>query len=228
MPPGPVQADCYTNTDYEIGKRLFNVYMALIIVHTSSNGRTDDSLVEADRFIDSKAYDFEAALVAIKGLNLDLPRTNKFDDESCEDYIYKILGFVRLSNSREDFVPLLTKLHLQIPTCLADIGISTTAHQQSVLEEMAGRYISPTPTQCSSNANDEPEIWKYTSRLWEDGSNHGVTPNVKESCLSSYPPKFRITISYLGIQASGEGKTKKHAKHIAAKGVCQRLGLQPC
>ncbi|KAL3257031.1 hypothetical protein ABHI18_007145 [Aspergillus niger] len=228
MSPRLVQPDCYTNTDYEIGKRLFNVYMALMIVHTSPNGRTDDSLVEADRFIDSKAYDFEAALVAIKSLNLDLPRTNKFDDESCEDYIYKILGFVRLSDSREDFVPLLTKLHVQIPTCSADTGISTTAYKESVLEETAGRYVSPTPTQCSSNASDEPGIWKYTSRLWEDGSNHGVTPNVDESCLSSYPPKFRITISYRGMQASGEGKTKKLAKHIAAKGVCHQLGLQPC
>ncbi|GIJ92632.1 hypothetical protein Asppvi_001910 [Aspergillus pseudoviridinutans] len=228
MSPRLVQPDCYTNTDYEIGKRLFNVYMALMMVQSSPGGRTGESLVEADRFIESKAFNFEAAMAAIKGLNLDLPRTDIINDESVEDYIYKILGFVRLANNREDFILLLAKLQLQIPTCSADTGISATAYQQSTLEERAGRYISLAPTQCSSNSNQGPEIWKYTSLLWEEAVNHGVTPDIKETCLSSYPPKFRITISCMGAQSSGEGKTKKLAKHIAAKGICQKLGLQPC
>ncbi|GIC94650.1 double-stranded RNA binding motif domain-containing protein [Aspergillus udagawae] len=227
MSPRLEQPDCYSNTDYEIGKRLFNVYMALMMVQSSPEGRTDESLIEADRFIDSKAFNFEAALAAIKGLNLNLPRTDIINDESVEDYIYKILGFVRLANDREDFIPLLTKLQLQIPTCSADTGTSTTAYHRSVLEEKAGRYISLAPTQCS-NPNNDPELWKYTSLLWEKASNHGVTPDIRETCLSNFPPKFRITISCMGAQASGEGKTKKLAKHIAAKGVCQILGLQPC
>lgn len=66
--------------------------------------------------------------------------------------------------------------------------------------------------------------WRYTSMLWEKAQSQGVVPRVTDKSISAYPPKFRVTIEFMGKQGSGTARNKKTAKHIAAKAVCCHLG----
>lgn len=75
----------------------------------------------------------------------------------------------------------------------------------------------------NSSASD-PDDWRYTSTLWEMAQSKGVVPRVTDKFISTYPPKFRVTIEFMGKQGSGTARNKKTAKHIAAKTVCYHLG----
>ncbi|OOF91731.1 hypothetical protein ASPCADRAFT_176225 [Aspergillus carbonarius ITEM 5010] len=227
MSPSFAQSDCYTETDYEIGKRLFDVNLVLKFVQSSPDGRTYESVAQADHFINSKAFNFDQALADIKDSDLDVPRREPIGDETDETCIYKIVGYVRLCSAKW-FVRLMTILSLRIPSGSNHTSRSPTIYPESFSEEPAAHHISPVPTQQPSNPNDDQTAWKYTSLLWEEAQIRGDKPVVKEICLSNYPSLFRVTISYMGTQASGEGRSKRLARHIAAKGVCQTLGLQPC
>ncbi|KAF9887617.1 hypothetical protein FE257_009710 [Aspergillus nanangensis] len=222
-----VQSDCYTKTDYEIGKQLFNIMLALKMIQSSPDGGRDDSFVEATRFIDSKAFDFNNALASMKGLNINIPRASPIDNESVEDCMYKIIGFVRLSGIRDEFVPLITEIYLQLPGILRDTRAPAKVNELSSIEDTAGWDTSTISDQYSVNSDSDGDNWRYTSLLWEKAQVRGMKPNIKETCLSNFPPIFRVTINCMGTEASGEARTKKLAKHLAAKRVCQSLGLKP-
>lgn len=100
------------------------------------------------------------------------------------------------------------------PTGGVDLTVDTLTHR------VEGKHsMSP--------QEPEADMWKYTSRLWEDAQVKGVeAPKVSETCISNFPTKFRVTIRHRGVEASGEGRNKKTARHIAAKRVCQRLNIR--
>ncbi|KAB8071217.1 hypothetical protein BDV29DRAFT_159699 [Aspergillus leporis] len=212
MSPAAVPTDCYTSTDFEIGKRLSSTQMAIQLAVSSPEGRANDGLSQLDRLITT--YDFEGAVAALAKANFDLPRTELIGDETYQDILYKIIGYVRLGDSKDSFPALMYRLPLlEIPSCQTDIAIDAIAQR---LQTARG----------SSPSIPEADNWRYTSLLWEKAQVAGVKPEVTEACISNFPSKFRVTIKCLGAEASGEGRNKKLARHIAAKGVCEILKIR--
>ena len=183
---------------------------------------------KADRLIESKTLSFENALVTIKDLDLNLPRPAPIGDESAEDFVYKVLGFVRLSKNMEGSTLLISVLNLQVLDTADDLKVQTTFEGQFPIEDTPECHVNPTPTHWPVGPKGDSDNWRYTSLLWEEAQARGRRPNIEETCINSFPPMFRVTIECMGTKASGEGRTKKLAKHLAAKHVCKTLGLQPC
>ncbi|KAE8422779.1 hypothetical protein BDV36DRAFT_290950 [Aspergillus pseudocaelatus] len=207
--------DCYTIADFEIGKRLFTTHMALKLVEASPEGRESADLSQLDSLI--TVYDFEEAIAALVKAGLDVPRAELVCDETYQDILYKIIGRIRLGDThlKESFATSMAALPLLgSPTGGVDLMVD------NLTQGVQNGFIT-------SPQDAEADIWMYTCRLWEDAQNRGVgAPKVVETRISNIPPKFRVTIQYRGVEAFGEGRNKKVARHIAAKGACGKLNIR--
>ncbi|KAF5859893.1 hypothetical protein ETB97_002252 [Aspergillus alliaceus] len=214
MSPAAHQTDDYTIADFEIGKRLFTTHMAVQLVVASPEGRESDSLSQLDALI--AAYDFKKAIATLVKAGLDVPRTELVCDETYQDVLYKTMGHIRLgdSDSKESFPTLLKQLPL-LDSSIGGVDLRVAAITQRVANE-----LSTSPT------GPEADNWKYTCRLWEDAQVTGEEPKTVETCISNFPTKFHVAIRYRGVEASGEGRSKKAARHIAAKSLCGKLNLR--
>ncbi|KAE8374849.1 hypothetical protein BDV26DRAFT_295607 [Aspergillus bertholletiae] len=212
MSPAFDQADdCYTIADFEIGKLLFTTHMAIQLAQMSPDGRGSDGLCALDALITT--YDFEGAVGSLAKADFCLPRTELVCDETYQDILYKIIGRTRLGDT--DAIQHFTTLMNQLPSLDGGISLATPATPQPAQN---GRNTRPHV----SEAND----WEYTCLLWEKAQAADATPKVTETRIGITPPKFRVSIRCLGAEASGEGRNKKVARHIAARGVCERLNFR--
>ena len=66
---------------------------------------------------------------------------------------------------------------------------------------------------------------RYTAALKEHGDQIGVLPDYDYEQISVVPPSFRARVVFKEINATGEGKTKKLARHRASKEAWILLGL---
>lgn len=70
------------------------------------------------------------------------------------------------------------------------------------------------------------EIWRYTSRLWEEAQHRNLPPpGVTDIQLRGFPARFQTIVEFGGVQGQGEASTKKDAKHIASRDVCGQLAI---
>ncbi|KAL2807565.1 hypothetical protein BJX63DRAFT_436934 [Aspergillus granulosus] len=97
----------------------------------------------------------------------------------------------------------------------------SSVRAQSETVEPQQPAIDPPQRPNSSNI----DIWRYTSRLWEEGHLSNEVPSVTDTLLSSLPIRFRVTVAFRGRQGHGEAPNKKEAKHIASRAICQQLGI---
>jgi hypothetical protein len=72
---------------------------------------------------------------------------------------------------------------------------------------------------------DMGDIFQYTAALKEHGDQVGVLPGYDYERISLMPPSFRARVVFKEINVTGEGKTKKMARHRASKEAWIRLGL---
>ena len=76
-----------------------------------------------------------------------------------------------------------------------------------------------------SDAYNEEALPKYTSALFERGQEDGKKLERTVSTLSLDPPQFRVIIRFGALHGSGIGRSKKIARHLAAKALCHRLRI---
>ena len=92
--------------------------------------------------------------------------------------------------------------------------------------ELPSHLSSPTSEAISqSDIYNEKTLPKYTSALFEKGQEDGRKLKRTVSTLSLDPPQFRVIIHFDDLLGSGIGRTKKTAGHLAAKVLCERLGI---
>jgi Double-stranded RNA binding motif len=105
------------------------------------------------------------------------------------------------------------------------IAISRDSSESSPPPYSITRGVELQATQSQSTSCSDIEIWRYTSRLWEEGTLFGQLPIVKNKMLRSIPPLFKVTVDFKGTRGEGEASNKKQAKHIASKDICDKLGI---
>ena len=66
---------------------------------------------------------------------------------------------------------------------------------------------------------------KYTMVLGEHGDRIDTQPSYRTIMVSQYPPRFKSVVSFEGTEENGESRTKKDAKHIASRKMCERLAI---
>jgi hypothetical protein len=82
------------------------------------------------------------------------------------------------------------------------------------------------PTPPTEQDGPPEEMAKYTMALKEHGDRIDAQPSYRTIIISQYPPRFKSVVSFEGIEENGESRTKKDAKHIASKKICERLGIR--
>ncbi|KAK1808399.1 hypothetical protein LTR12_017248 [Friedmanniomyces endolithicus] len=73
----------------------------------------------------------------------------------------------------------------------------------------------------------DPILAQFAVALKEKGDAMGTSPLYEVKTLRQYPALFRATVSLQGRSFDGEGSTKKHARHEAAKKACRGMGVVP-
>jgi hypothetical protein len=82
------------------------------------------------------------------------------------------------------------------------------------------------PTPPTEQDGPPEEMAKYTMALKEHGDRIDAQPSYRISMISQYPPRFKSVVSFEGTEENGESRSKKDAKHIASRKMCDRLGIQ--
>lgn len=222
MSPASAQTESYTNLDFEVGKHVFASYAVVKMVESLADGRGNAifKLPQIDDVADS--YDCEKAAIFLASQFSGLPRKNPAGNETHKDFLFKIIGystFVRPGN----LSILIDRLPLSPIPGKQRVKADTTATEKAVVFQDGAEHAA-TPMLLENASISDPDDWRYTSTLWEMAQSKGVVPRVTDKCINSYPPKFRVTIEFMGIQGSGTARNKKTAKHFAAKTVCYHLG----
>jgi hypothetical protein len=71
----------------------------------------------------------------------------------------------------------------------------------------------------------EHDTSMYTSLLYEEGQSQNAVPTYTESRIRNHPPWFRTSVTFQNVTGSGEGQSKKAAKHLASRDACAQLNL---
>lgn len=77
-----------------------------------------------------------------------------------------------------------------------------------------------------SQTHNEKNLARYTSALFERGQTDGKEVRRTDSTLSFNPPMFEVIIYFGTLHASGLGRRKKKAGHLAAKDLCHQLNIE--
>lgn len=70
------------------------------------------------------------------------------------------------------------------------------------------------------------DLGRYATALKEHGDQHGFVPVYKVTELSGMPPQFQASLMVEGSLFEGLAKTKKQARHEAAKTACLRMDIE--
>jgi dsRNA-specific ribonuclease len=82
------------------------------------------------------------------------------------------------------------------------------------------------PTPPTEQDGPLEEMAKYTMALKEHGDCIDAQPSYKTITISQYPSRFMSVVSFGGSEENGESRTKRDAKHIASKKMCERLAIR--
>ncbi|THZ14365.1 hypothetical protein D6C89_10170 [Aureobasidium pullulans] len=82
------------------------------------------------------------------------------------------------------------------------------------------------PTPPTEQDGPPEEMAKFTMALKEHGDCIDAQPSYRNIMISQYPPRFKSVVSFEGTEENGESRTKKDAKHIASRKMCERLGIR--
>jgi hypothetical protein len=172
---------------------------------------------------------------ALRNLSSEIDVETGQDPQKC---LHQAIGFLHRIKPAENYkdivekylVPEMPEIDLQFSASNASFSQSGIAVSRDSGESSPPPYSSTSgvelqATQSQSTSCSDIEIWRYTSRLWEEGTSFGQFPIVKDEMLRSFPPLFRVTVDFKGSRGEGEALNKRQAKHIASKDVCQKLGI---
>lgn len=87
------------------------------------------------------------------------------------------------------------------------------------------RWSNPTSEATLRSETHKNNLAKYTSVLFEKGQAEGKKVERLVSELDLDPPQFKVTIRFGTLHASGIGRQKKIAGHLAAEKLCRHLGI---
>jgi hypothetical protein len=220
--------------DYVVGKTLLSTYITLenaSQVEQNTEGRILEDKV--NQFLER--FDYRRALQNLKN-ECTFP-SEDVQYEFRKDF-FRAFGFLHRTKPEEDYKSITE--NCIIPEIQDLDAERSEAHARTLRSPSSSNHRvenSPPPYSYvrmeSEQTNIElqlpdrssVEIWRYTSRLWEEGQCCNEVPEVDDEMISSYPTRFRCAVKFRGRQGRGEASSKKQAKHIASKDICEQLGI---
>ncbi|KAL3704403.1 hypothetical protein TMatcc_010094 [Talaromyces marneffei ATCC 18224] len=166
------------------------------------------------RFIEF--YDYHAAEEYLRTVGVD--RGSRIDAES-RKVVFQQLGFICRSFPPSSSYQVMQEL-LKFGRGNRIVDKANSA--KCVLSGTFTRFRDDHDNQGHESLPDEL-LPRYTSILHEEGQKRNVDIRRSISVLSLEPPRMKATISFGALEATGIGRTKKIAGHLAAKEICDKL-----
>ncbi|KAL6238319.1 hypothetical protein BDW75DRAFT_247697 [Aspergillus navahoensis] len=227
-------SDGYYACDYVVGRTLLSTYITLENV-SQVEQNTEGSVLEAKVNQALERFDYRRALQSLKN-ECALPSEDVQHDFR-KDF-FQAFGFLHRTKPEEVYRPITENCiipeiqDLDAPRPEAHAEILRSASRSNHRDEH-----SPPPYTYVGMESEQPtielqvpdrssvEVWRYTSRLWEEAQCCNELPEVHNEMIGGFPTRFRCAVKFRGRQGKGEASSKKQAKHIASKDVCEQLGI---
>lgn len=150
-------------------------------------------------------------------------------DTRLEHDAYRVMmfciGAVVRKGDRRQKATLLTVLRRQL-TVLEHLDMSRARSDTSQRTASARKY----PQQAEHLVDDfdmsGADLGRYATALKQDSDKRGLLPAYDVEELSQIPPRFRAMITLEGSTYTGTAKTKKQARHKAARQACSDRDIQ--
>ncbi|TIA28067.1 hypothetical protein D6C78_10921 [Aureobasidium pullulans] len=229
------EAETSTTTDYWFGKMYLKCTIAEEVLREPSDTM---SLESADR------YPYDEVLTSLQAQGIARPdyivasrRTATTQTEASRMALFTLIGTIVRTGRRGERSALLACLRRN-----RRAGSSSDPHEHLHTSTANGR-AEPQPQEgmgpsrpagpgeqrpTPPNEQDGPleEMAKYTMALKEHGDRIDAQPSYKTITISQYPSRFMSVVSFGGSEENGESRTKRDAKHIASKKMCERLAIR--
>ena len=131
------------------------------------------------------------------------------------------IGAIVRKGSRDQKAALLLTLRQHAaPSESQDQGLG-------LADASRGDWWSP-PVQPSASNEKLPasSLGQYAVVLKEHGDQHGFVPEYVIQNVSTSPPKFKAIVLFQGFSFEGIARSKKQARHLAARDACNYLQIQ--
>ncbi|QKX61723.1 uncharacterized protein TRUGW13939_08878 [Talaromyces rugulosus] len=143
--------------------------------------------------------------------------------------LHQAIGFLHRTKPDDEYKHMVDEYLVSevfdISSQYAESNSSTGLNECSPPPYSTAREAEPQDPERQSPSRSDIEIWRYTSRLWEEGTSSGQVPAVTDELLRRFPPLYKVTVDFKGLEGEGQAPNKKQAKHIASKDICQKLGI---
>lgn len=115
----------------------------------------------------------------------------------------------RLSDCIKQHMGLAKPQHVVRP------GIVTNGNDEDMNEDLQG------------DRSRAPSLAQYFTFLKEYGDRTGHKLDFRVDCIAFQPvPRFEAILTFKGVEFSGRARTKKEARHLAAKYACGTFGIR--
>ncbi len=172
-----------------------------------------------------QSYPYSQVLRLLRSQNIQALNLNHLqDDQDPYQALLALAGAIVRVGTREEKVKLMATLREPV------------VHNRSTNPQKADALSSkPCPDSWSGSkvkasfSNEtlsKAELAPYSIALKEHGDKCNVLPEYTVQALSLYPPKFRAIVSFKDYTFEGSARTKKQAKHCAAKEACAYLDVK--
>lgn len=160
-----------------------------------------------------RTYNFRSACEHIMHMN-ESSISYEDEDTPYENRLYRVLGSICISGSEKDVGNIIWELVNPYDTAQTQPQ-GSNAQAQSI-NEMVTRH---------DEQEDIEQLSRYTSSLYELGQEQRIRPQKEIRQLAVDPPLFQVRIHFGNDHGSGTGHRKKYAGHLAAKDLCEQLGI---
>ncbi|CAD0056142.1 unnamed protein product [Aureobasidium pullulans] len=197
------EAETSMTIDYWFGKMYLRCTVAEQLLRDPIDGK---SLEAADSMLDTQLqqYPYEGVLTTLQAQGIARP-----------DYI---IASRRTATSRTE------ASRMALSTLIGNIV--RTGRREGMWPGRPALSREQRPTPPTEQDGPPEEMAKYTMALKEHGDRIDAQPSYRTIIISQYPPRFKSVVSLEGIEENGESRTKKDAKHIASRKMCERLGIR--
>jgi hypothetical protein len=171
-----------------------------------------------------RSYDYRAAMQTLEAARFASSSNHEADTQSA---VFRVLGFVYRSLPQPQAHALMySLLQLSHIGCQMEPHISAMASFTTETPQLPPHLSAPTAeVNTQFNSDEEKDLPRYTSALFERGQEDGKTLERTCSTLSMDPPQFKVRIRFGALNGFGVGGNKKIAGHLAAKHLCRRMGI---
>ncbi|KAH0344600.1 hypothetical protein KCU83_g8163, partial [Aureobasidium melanogenum] len=226
--------------DYWFGKMYLKCTIAEEVLREPSDTK---SLESADSMLDTKLqqYPYDGVLTTLRAQGIARPDyiiasrcTATSQTEASRMTLLTLIGNIVRTGRRGESSALLACLRRsrgvdpssdsqEHPHTSTSNGRAEPSPQEGIWPERPA-LSSPTPP--AEQDGLPREMAKYTMALKEHGDHIDAQPSYRTIMVSQYPPRFKSVVSFEGTEESGESRTKKDAKHIASRKMCERLAIR--